>query len=517
MLKRGIKQKLIVSLVITTLILMSLFFVLLDSYLKSYSISEMDQTIFFLGENTAPLLQKPLFSFDYNQLKKMVQPLLIYDFGYLVIIDNSSLNVAFKEDKAGITDTFNWEKELIGIKGIQRRELSLEVGKFTQFIFPIKFSSIDKPLGFLVIGISDSKMKSKLVGITYRILIVSILLFIALTINIYILSDKIVKPIKALSLKISKFASGDYSVRSDIDTSDEIGNLSYNFNFMADKINEQILSIEKYSKNLEKMVEERTTELLKALDAIKEKDNKLNQAEKIKSLNAIVSSIAHEINNPMAIISGNLQMIEAKVVSIGDEKLIKNITAAQVAVERIATLIEEINFFATIKEAGTETIVFSKILNISIMKTVPKNVKLEIDGIEKGSPDDEIESNDHLLSIALECVLKNSVEIAVARNIEPKINVKYYRDSPYFVIEISDNAGGCDNIENVFNPFFTTFNEKKGLGLTFVYHALQALNGDVEFVNILDDETREKGAKVTLRLPVEIESKDEEVDEQWQQ
>jgi signal transduction histidine kinase len=515
MLKRGIKQKLIISLFITTLILMSLFFVLLDRYIKDYSINEMDQTIFFLGQNTAPLLQKPLFGSDYNQLKVIVQPILLKDFGYLVIIDNSSLNVAFREDETGITDSFNWEKELAGIKGTQRHDLTLTAGNFTQFLFPINSPGIEKPLGFLVIGISDSKMKSKLVGITYRILILSVLLFIALTLTIYFLSDKIVKPIKALSFKISKFASGNYSIRSDIDTTDEIGNLSYNFNFMADKINEQILSIEKYSKNLEKMVEERTAELLKALDAIKEKDNKLNQAEKIKSLNAIVSSIAHEINNPMAIISGNLQLIGAKMVATGDEKLTKKLNAAQSAVDRIATLIEEINFFAAIKEAVIETVSISALLNEVLIKVVPESVNLTIAGIPKESPEDKINSNEHLLFVALESILQNSVEMAKFRNIEAKIKIHYYRDSPYFVIEISDNAGGCENLENVFNPFYTTFNEKKGLGLTFVYHAIQALTGDVELVNFEDNDTGENGTKITLRLPIEFDPDDEELGEKW--
>ena len=70
---------------------------------------------------------------------------------------------------------------------------------------------------------------------------------------------------------VEKLAAGNYSVRSDIESDDEIGALSKDFNIMADKINEQIKSIAKYSRNLEKMVKERTKELEEALNNIKEK------------------------------------------------------------------------------------------------------------------------------------------------------------------------------------------------------------------------------------------------------
>jgi two-component system NtrC family sensor kinase len=281
--------------------------------------------------------------------------------------------------------------------------------------------------------------------------------------------------------------------------------LSDNFNILADKINEQILSIEKYSKNLEKMVAERTADLLKAMDAIKEKDKKLNQAEKISSLNSIVSSIAHEINNPLAIISGNLQLLDIKVE---DPKIKKKLDAAEDAIQRIAKLIDEINFFSAIKDISITRLSFSNLLSNVVSKIVPENISITIDGVEE----DRIDSNTNLLTISVENILKNSVEVIQARNIKGKIHVRYFRESLGFVVEIIDNGGGAAEPGKVFNPFYTTFMQKKGLGLTFVYHAIQALNGEVSIENIEDDENganSQSGVKVSIILPVE-ESKDDE-------
>jgi signal transduction histidine kinase len=500
MLKKGIKTKLILNLVVWTLVLMSIFFIILDQYLKDYSRKEAENTILFLGQNASSLLQKPLFDSDYNQLANIARPLILADFDYLVIFDSLTRNVAFSRDEADIDiDSLQLEKVLKNKTTFEKLNLHLKENNYIQYLFPVTSLGVTRPLGFLVIGISLERMKSKLGGITRRILLISILLFFTLTLTIYFLSDKIVKPIKKLSENIQTFASGDYSVRSDIKTNDEIRVLSDNFNIMADQINEQILSIEQYSKNLEKMVAERTDDLLKAMDALKEKDKKLTRAEKISSLNSIVSSIAHEINNPLAIISGNLQLLG---IEAEDPKIKKKLDAAEDAIQRITNLIDEINFFSAIKDISIIQLSFSNLLSNVVSKVVPGNISVTIDGLEE----DRIDSNTNLLTISLENILKNSVQMIQSRNIKGEIHIRYFRESLLFVVEIIDNAGGVEEPGKVFNPFYTTFTQKKGLGLTFVYHAVQALNGDVIIENIDYDENdanEQNGAKVSIILPVE--------------
>jgi len=498
--KKGIKTKLILNLVVWTLVLMSIFFIILDRYLKDYSLKEAENTILFLGQNASSLLQKPLFDSDYNQLTNIARPLILADFDYLVIFDGLTQNIALKVNKTKIDiDRLRLEKVLKNKTSFEKVNFHQKGEKYTQYLFPVTSLGVTRPLGFLVIGISLERMKSKLAGITQRILLISILLFFALTLTIYFLSDKIVKPIKKLSERIQTFASGDYSVRSDIKTNDEIRVLSDNFNIMADKINDQILSIEQYSKNLEKMIAERTDDLLKAMDALKEKDKKLTRAEKISSLNAIVSSIAHEINNPLAIISGNLQLLEIKA---GDPRMKKKLDTAEEGIKRIAKLIDEINFFSAIKDISLSQLSFSNLLSNVVSKVVPDNISISIDGVEE----DRIDSNANLLAISLENILKNSVEMIRSRSIEGKIHIRYYREGLFFIVEILDNAGGAAEPGKVFDPFYTTFVQKKGLGLTFVYHAIQALNGEVSIENIEDNEddaNGQSGVKVSIILPIE--------------
>ena len=500
MLKKGIKTKLILSLLVFTLLVMSVFFIILDRYLKDYSLKEAENTILFLGQNASSLLQKPLFDSDYNQLDTIARPLILAEFDYLVIFDSLTQNIAVEKNKTKIDiDSLQLEKILQNKTSFEKMNLVLKGERFTQYVFPVTSLGVSRPFGILVIGISLERMMSKLAGITQRILLINILLFFTLALTIYFLSDRIVKPIKKLSEKIQTFASGDYSVRSDIKTHDETRVLSDNFNIMADKINEQILSIEQYSKNLERMVAERTDDLLKAMDALKEKDKKLNQAEKISSLNSVVSSIAHEINNPLAIISGNLQLLALK---IEDLKMKKKVDAAEDAIQRITNLIDEINFFSAIKGITLSPISFSHLLDNVVGKVVPENIPVTIDGVEE----DRIVSNSNLLTISLENILKNSSEVIRSRDIKGNIHIHYYREGLTFVVEIIDNGGGIEEPAKAFDPFYTTFMQKKGLGLTFAYHAVQALNGEVSIENIENyenDTDGQSGVKVSIILPVE--------------
>ncbi len=485
---KGIKAKLIISLVATTLGVLVLYSIILDSSLKSYSRKESEKTILFLGQNVSILLQKALFNQDYSEIKNIARSIILENFDFLIIYDNITANTAFLEDKQDIARFFDMAKMFENKSSFEKTGTAIGRDNYTQYLFPVNLPGLSKPLGFLVIGVSEERIESQLKQITYRLGIISVFLFLTLTGIIYLLSDKIVKPIKELSQKIGKFASGDYTVRSDIKTGDEIGDLSENFNRMADKINEQILSIEEYSKNLEKMVEERTEELLAALDNIKDKDNKLNQAEKINSLNSVVSAIAHEINNPLAIISGNLQLIDAKIT---DELQKKKLDVAQAAIQRIATLIDEINFFSAIKNLRAEPLVFPLILSDAVNKIVPGNVTMEIDG----NDDDKITSNRYLLTLCLENIMQNSIDQFQLRQIQGEIRVRYFKEPCYFVVEIKDNGGGIEDPSRIFDPFYTTSINKKGLGLTFVYHVVQAMNGEIAV------ESFPNGAKVTLKIP----------------
>ena len=218
------------------------------------------------------------------------------------------------------------------------------------------------------------------------------------------------------------------------------------------------------------------------------KEEKLIRAEKISSLNSLVTSIAHEINNPMAIISGNIQIIESKSGADSTEK--KRFNVVQDAIHRIETLISDMNFLTTIKDMTILNFSFSALLSRVANQIIPEDIKLKIEGCDE----DNINSNQNMVTICVENVLRNSVDSIKGRDIDGEISIRYYWADTFFVIEITDNGGGIEEPDRIFEPFYTTFSDKRGLGLTFVFHAIQALNGEISVENF------KNGTRVTLKL-----------------
>ena len=486
--KHGIKKKLVLSLVITTLIILLVFVLLSNLFLRKYSKNELENTIIILGNNVSLSLQTSLFNQDYNRLKNIVESVIIDEFDYLIVYDNQTPNVAFQHLKSIQLESLQLQSTITGKTEFETKILEFNGHEYTQYLFPVRVPQVAKPLGFLIIGVSKEKMESALSGITFRLILFSGLLFLALTITITIFSGRIVHPLRGLSAMVEKMSQGDYSVRSEIKTRDEVGALAHSFNIMADKLNEQIGSIGRYSKNLEEMVAERTHELQQALENIKDQEEKLNRVKNINTVNNLVNAIAHEINNPMAIISGNIQMMES------DQNInlpnIKRIKAVNEAIRRIETLINDINFLSTIKDMTIHHFSFANLVSRVIKDVVPKGIKIEVSGCQE----DYINSNQNMISICMENILQNSVNVILQRGIQGEITVNYFIRDNYFVIEISDNGGGMQEPHKVFEPFYSTNSEGKGLGLTFVYHAIQALNGSLLVENI------HQGVKVTIRL-----------------
>jgi len=486
----SVKTTLITRFAMICAILLSLFLIIMNQGLKRFSHQDIDRTLTYLGQNTSYNLRTPLFYGDTSQIENLIQPLILSEhIDYTLIVEYPSQKTIIGHDrKDWLLARRTMKKEPAVLNSIAQRPLNLKGESFKEFIFPITLEQVSEPIGALIIGISDQRIYSRLLGLRNFTALITLSLFITLLLAIYLTSSQTIKPLKRLDQLIRRFADGQYQVRSPIVSHDEVGALSDNFNLMAEKINEQIVSIENYSKNLESMVEERTEKLRKAIDEIKEKDRRLMQAEKLNSLNSLVSSIAHEINNPMAIISGNVQMLEHRIES---PDILKRLVSISDAVTRISKLMNEVNFFSSIRDVTISSFTFINQLNSVIEKVIPDSIKIDI----HGEPEIRIATNHNLLNITLTQVLQNCVDAFNDRNIAGEITIRYGLDNRVFILSIEDNGGGVKEPKKIFDPFYSSSNERKGLGLTFAYHAVTALEGEISIENT------EKGAIVYIFMP----------------
>ena len=136
------------------------------------------------------------------------------------------------------------------------------------------------------------------------------------TVLALVLKRSIAGPINRLTRATALVAKGDLDVQVVAESRDEVGKLALAFGEMTHHLKQSHAKLEDYSRTLEQKVISRTQELQEknqqihqALTDLKKTQAQLIQTEKMSSLGQMVAGIAHEINNPVSFIHGNITYV----------------------------------------------------------------------------------------------------------------------------------------------------------------------------------------------------------------
>jgi len=248
---------------------------------------------------------------------------------------------------------------------------------------------------------------------------------------------------------------------------------------------------------------------LKATDIRRIKNMQIAEhANKMASIGRLAANIAHEINNPLAIINEKAGLIEDKFkiqeIYKHDEKLLKNIETILASVERCGKITKRLLRFAKHKEVTVSNVDINEIINDVLgfleKEAQHREIKINLD-VEENLP--------NILSDKgkLQQILLNLINNAFAAMPEKGIlntSIYYNEDEKEVVIIIADNGCGIppENLKKIFEPFFTTKNELggSGLGLSITYTLLQKLGGSISVESEVN-----MGTKFKIKLPIKFE------------
>src|SRR3546814_253136 len=124
-------------------------------------------------------------------------------------------------------------------------------------------------------------------------------------------------PLEQMNATIMQVEKGDLSARTDLESaSDEIGRVAVQLDRLLDQLQERDQQLRGWNEELNARVEERTRELKLANRQLEATTKQLVMSEKLAAIGEITAGVAHEINNPIAVIQGNLDVVRS---ALGDQ------------------------------------------------------------------------------------------------------------------------------------------------------------------------------------------------------
>lgn len=229
--------------------------------------------------------------------------------------------------------------------------------------------------------------------------------------------------------------------------------------------------LEKYSRELERMVEERTK-------ALKDAQGQLITAEKLATLGEMAASVGHELRNPLSVIRNAAYLLRS--FSRGDKKLEEYVTLIDVESRNASKIVTDLLDYSRIHSMKSDLIEVRKLIDQVLGKEkLPENISIEIK-VEENLP--KALGNTQQLSQILFNLLKNALEATPAGG---NVIISALKKGGRIGISVNDTGPGIseENLGKLFEPLFTTKERGVGLGLTISKRLAELNQAEISVVS----------------------------------
>ena len=379
---------------------------------------------------------------------------------------------------------------------------------------PIK-DQYDNVIGMLYTGyLMWPFVKTYLTNIV-EIGVTTVLLLVLSTWFVYKGSRDLFRPIEQIHkvVKLVRLGKNQRIGELGFDDQHELTQLAKQFDNMLDLLHQQNEEIRQAAFELEEKVNERTLSLREKTEQLEHHIKLLNQTrdkliinEKLASLGELTAGIAHEINNPTAVILGNTELIKFE---LGDDtqRVEEELDAIMLQIDRIRNITRSLLQYS--RQGGIQDQVTWQHINpiieesITLVKTGTNKRDIEFNVDLKAHS--SVEVNRHQLLQILVNLMMNGIHAMNGCGCLTINSEDWYKNEESIgaIIHIQDQGCGIkpENIKRIFDPFYTTKRDGTGLGLSVSQSLLSQTGGHIEVRSVLG-----AGSVFSVYLPRKMEN-----------
>jgi len=260
-----------------------------------------------------------------------------------------------------------------------------------------------------------------------------------------------------------------------------------------------------YMNELERKVEERTRELIeanqkleKSLADLQAAQGHLIQAEKLSALGELIAGVSHELNNPLAVILGNAELLAPRAAS--DPKVKGQLERICEAAARCQQIVKSLLSFAR-KQKPTKTYIDINALCENVLNFLTYQLKVSNIALEKrlDTALPKTMADPHQLQQVFVNLVTNAYQAMSSYRGRGKLLVETKQDHGVIQIAFCDDGPGIvqEHQRKIFDPFFTTKEQGTGLGLSISYGIIKEHGGEIAVQSAPGE-----GATFLIELPI---------------
>jgi len=471
----SLRAKFIIGIVTLQIALMGAVTIVVERNERGAIIEQTKFRALSLGESLATLSESYLLGYNFAKLEQVAERLTAHDpdVFYTVAHLHDGIVAAYsgRDDLQGTTLNDPTSQRALQAPAPLVQEITLPETKEPGYdvAIPVIVPGSAKKWGTIRLGFSLKRAYGLIHQTRRDLLLLSLGAIVCGTSLAIVLAMRISRPIGYLVAAAQELARGSYDRPVRVNARDELGYLAHAFEQMRASLLRHLKSEAEEKRRLEESNRK-----------LREAQQQLIQSESMAAVGKVSARVAHEVNNPLAIIKTAVRIIRNQ--SAPDSPTTSSLQMIEDEIGRIARIIQELLEFSRPTTPVQEWVQVNAVIQSlePLLKQDLREKQIALKIILELELPLVLISSDQLKQVILNLV--RNAEDAMPQGGE--LMIRTAQQGRFVELHITDTGCGipAEHREHIFDPFFTTKRRGRGmgLGLSVSYGIITAASGRIE-------------------------------------